>query len=168
MDIGLDFSFIVYVLFAFAVGLGIPFYLMKNDRLYAAVGSIIAAVVIFIYFGMRWFDGMRLKDNLVGGLSKNTKWPPQINYCPDFLSLKQVGTRYFCVDAMGVSSLPRFTKDSAIDTTGTSAVNYLEIQKDKTAQSYAVSNFTGGPTAGLTWEGVYDGMTASNIIPPFP
>jgi hypothetical protein len=171
MDIGIDFSLILYILFAFAVGIGGSFYLMKNDRLYAAIGLILVSIGIFVFFGMRWFDGLRVKQDLVGGIPKDTQWPPQINYCPDFLSLKQVGTgaesKYYCVDAMGISSLPKFTKDSTPNPSG-GTINALQLTKDKTAQQYTTSNFLGGSTAGLTWEGVYDGMSATNVIPPSP
>jgi predicted glycosyl hydrolase (DUF1957 family) len=72
---------------------------------------------------------------LLGGIAAEETWPPQINYCPDFLSLKQVGTNYYCVDAMGVSSLPRFTKDSTIDP-ASNTINFLQLTKDEFAQQY--------------------------------
>lgn len=171
MDIGIDFSLILYILFAFAVGMGIPFYLMKQDRLYAAVGVIIVSIAVFIFFGMRWFDGMRLKQSILGGVPPDTQWPPQINVCPDFLSLKQVGTgrdaKFYCVDAMGVSGLKRFTSTSAIEP-DRDTTNYMLLTKGATAQDYTTNFFIGGNTQGTTWEGVYDGMTATNVVPPYP
>ena len=171
MDLGIDFSLLLYILFAFAVGIGGPFYLMKNGKEYAAIGTVIVCIVVFVFFGMRWFDGLRVKQDLLGGIPKDTQWPPQINYCPDFLSLKkkvELGvTKYYCVDAMGVTDLPKFTATSQINPSG-GAVNALLLTKDKTAQQYTTSDFLGGPTSGITWEGVYDGMTATNVVPPYP
>jgi hypothetical protein len=169
MDIGIDFSLILYILAAVIVGVGAGYYLLKMDRVYAAAGIVIGFIGIFTYFGLRWFEGLRLKQFLQGPISRTASWPPQINYCPDFLSLKQVGTgtaaQFFCVDAVGVSSLPIFTPNSIPSLTPTQ--NALLLTKDNTAQQYAV-DFLGGNLRGLTWEGVYDGTSASNIKPPYP
>ncbi len=164
MDI--DYSLIVYILGAVAIGMGIPYYFMKLDRPYAAFGMVLAFLAIFIYFGLRWFEGMKLRPFLVGGVSKTAKWPPQINYCPDFLSLKTKNSKYYCVDTTGVSpSMPLYTVNSDIDTQNP---NYLELTKDKTAEQYVNGNLLAGVASGLTWEGVYDGVSASNVTPPFP
>ena len=166
MDLGIDFSLIVYILAAVAVGLGGGYTLLKQDRVYSAAGLVIVSIAIFTYFGLRWFDGLRLKQSLLAGVPRTSQWPPQINYCPDFLSLKTKDNKYYCVDTTGVSpSMPLYTVNSDIDTQNP---NYLELTKDKTAQQYVSSNFLAGVTSGLTWEGVYDGVSASNVTPPFP
>lgn len=164
MDI--DYSLIVYVLGAVAVGIGIPYYFMKLERPIAAIGMVIAFLAIFIFFGLRWFEGMKVRPFLLGGINKNAPWPPQINYCPDFLSMKEKNGKYYCVDTMGVSpSMPVYTSSSDIDTT---TPNYLELTANKTASQYMTSFIGQGVTSGLTWEGVYDGISASNVVPPYP
>lgn len=169
MDLGIDYSLIVYALGATAIGLGGAYYLMTGGRLYSAIGFLLAAIACFVYFGLRWFDGMKLKGFLSGSIPKDTPWPPQINYCPDFMSLKQTGTgagaQYYCVDTMGVTALPVFTATSAIETSGT--INNILLTKDKTAASYATS-LNAGNTLGITWEGVFDGKTPSAVTPPYP
>ena len=61
MDIGIDFSLIAYILFAAFVGLGFPYLLLTTGRQYAAGFVVIASLGAFIYFGMQWFNGLRLK-----------------------------------------------------------------------------------------------------------
>ena len=170
MDIGIDYSLIVYALGATAVGLGGSYYLMSGGRMYSAIGFLLASIAIFVYFGLRWFEGMKLKPFLVGGVDKKMTWPPQINYCPDFMSLKQVGVggsaKYYCVDTMGVTGLPLFTKTSTLTTSGND-INNILLVKDRTAATYATS-LNAGRTLGVTWEGIFDGRAPSNRTPPYP
>jgi hypothetical protein len=162
MDLGIDFSLILYILIAALVGLGVPYYFLQTGKFYAGAGFLLAALATFIFFGMRWFNGLRLNTTFFGATSTTQSWPPQINYCPDFLSLKQVGANYYCVDAMGVSKLTRFTDSSAVDTSQTG--NFLRLTRTNTATLYQPSLLA----SSLTWEGIYDGISAANISPPFP
>jgi hypothetical protein len=166
----MDYSLIVYALGATAVGLGGSYYLMNGGRLYSAIGFLLASIAVFVYFGLRWFEGMKLKQFLVGGVDKNMPWPPQINFCPDFMSLKQIGSgpgaRYYCVDTMGITGLPLFTKNSVIETTGQN-INNILLDKGRTAQTYAIM-LNGGRTLGVTWEGIFDGRAPSSRTPPYP
>jgi hypothetical protein len=170
MDIGIDYSLIVYALGATAIGLGGSYYMMSGGRQYSAIGFLLASIAIFVYFGLRWFEGMKLKAFLVGGVDKKMAWPPQINYCPDFLSLKQIGVgntaQYYCVDTMGVTGLPPFTKTSNIVTAGAD-INNILLVKDRTAATYATT-LNAGKTLGVTWEGIFDGRAPSNRTPPYP
>ena len=99
MDLGIDFSLILYILLAALVGLGVPYYFLQTGKFYAGAGFLLAALATFIFFGMRWFNGLRLNTTFFGATSTTQSWPPQINYCPDFLSLKQaqfmMHTSYF-------------------------------------------------------------------------
>jgi hypothetical protein len=168
MDI--DYALIVYALGATAVGLGVPYYLMTGGRMYSAIGFLLAAIASFVYFGLRWFDGMKLKPFIAGGVDTNMVWPPQVNYCPDFMSLKQVGVgasaRYYCVDTMGVTGLPVFTNTSILETTGNN-INNILLVKDRPASTYATT-LNSGRTLGVTWEGIFDGKAPSSRTPPYP
>jgi hypothetical protein len=170
MDIGIDYSLIVYALGATAVGLGGSYYLMSGGRMYSAIGFLLASIAIFVYFGLRWFEGMKLKPFLAGGVDKKMPWPPQINYCPDFMSLKQIGVgtnaKYYCVDTMGVTGLPLFTKTSDLVVSGND-INNILLVKDRTAQTYATT-LNAGRTLGITWEGIFDGRAPSSRTPPYP
>jgi hypothetical protein len=162
MDLGIDFSLIIYILVGALVGLGVPYYFLQSGKFYAGVGFLLAALATLIFFGLRWFNGLRLDTTFFGATSTTQSWPPQINYCPDFLSLKQIGANYYCVDAMGVSKFPRFTESSAVDTSRPG--NYLPLTQTNTATLYQPLLMA----SGLRWEGVYDGISAANIKPPFP
>jgi hypothetical protein len=165
-----DFSLILYALAALLIGGGGSYYIMKTDRMITAIGFFLASLAIFIYFGLRWFDGLKLRPSISGVFDPKSSWPPIINYCPDFMSLKQDGTNFYCVDTMGVTKLPRYTADSSLVFTasGTSRVNNFKLTKDTSATTYTNSFFLGGDTAGITWEGIYDGRSPSSRVPPFP
>jgi hypothetical protein len=166
----MDYSLIVYALGATAVGLGGSYYMMSGGRMYSAVGFLLASIACFVYFGLRWFDGMKLKPFLASGYDRKMAWPPQINYCPDFMSLKQVGVstsaKYYCVDTMGVTGLPVFTSTSILSTSGND-INNILLVKDRTASTYA-QTLNAGRTLGITWEGIFDGKAPSARTPPYP
>ena len=171
-ELGIDYSFIAYTLFAVLVGLGCAYYAMKNQKTVLAIAIVISSIAIFWYFGSRWFDGFRLKQEMIGGVDKTVSWPPQINYCPDFMSLKSTGSGtslvYNCVDANGVTSLTKFLDDSSIVTSG-NGINAIELVKDGTqADKLAFQNSL--RTYSLTWEGIYDGssFTGRPIPSPYP
>lgn len=156
----MDFSLILYILAALLIGGGGSYYILQTERMVTAIGFFIATIAIFAYFGLRWFDGMKLRTNISGGIDPNTSWPPVVNYCPDFLSLKQQGTSFYCVDTMGVSTLSLFKEGDDASTTNKGIL----LNTAATAQSY-VGEFI---TKKVTWEGIYDGRSASNRKPPFP
>jgi len=166
----MDFSLIVYALGATAIGLGGSYYLMTGGRMYSAVGFLLASIASFVYFGLRWFDGLKLKPFIAGGVDKTMAWPPQVNYCPDFMSLKQEGVgvsaKYYCVDTMGVTGLPVFTNTSILEKSGNN-INNIILTKDTTASTYA-TNLNSGRTLGITWEGIFDGKAPSSRTPPYP
>lgn len=162
----IDFSLILYSFAALLIGGGGTYYIMKTERAITAIGFFIASLAIFIYFGLRWFDGFKLRQSLAGGVDPKTPWPPVINYCPDFMSLKQEGTNFYCVDTMGISMLTPWTEGSSVNLTGTTQ-NAFALNQNNTGQTYATS-FLGGATSGITWEGIYDGRSASTRKPPFP
>ncbi len=155
----IDFSLILYCFAALLIGGGGSYYIMKTERMITAIGFFLASIAVFVYFGLRWFDGLKLRPSLSGVIDPNTSWPPVINYCPDFLSLKQDGTNFYCVDTMGVSTLPLFTQGSTASST-----NGILLNKDANAQAY-VGSFI---SKGITWEGIYDGRSATTRKPPFP
>ncbi len=155
----IDFSLILYILAALLIGGGGSYYILKTERMVTAIGFFIGAIAIFTYFGLRWFDGLKLRPGISGAIDPNTSWPPVINYCPDFLSLKKEGTSFYCVDTMGVTTMPLFTQGSTA-----SATNGLLLTSLKNAQGYA----TDALSKNFTWEGIYDGRSASTRTPPYP
>lgn len=159
----IDYSLLVYCLGALLVGMGGSYYIMKTERIVAAGGFFLASLAIFIFYGLRWFDGFKLRPFLSGKIDMNSPWPPVVNYCPDFLSLKKDSTGMYCVDTMGVTGLRRWTNNSAINVTD--AVNAIKLDQNSTGQTYASAY---GPLYGITWEGIYDGRSAVTTKPPYP
>lgn len=174
-DLNIDYSFLLYVLFAILVGLGGAYYAMKNQKTILAIGIIIASIAIFWFFGTRWFNGFKLKQDMVGGVDRTITWPPQINYCPDFLSLTSTGSgttlKYFCVDSQGVTKtgttgLPLFTEGSTpIDINEPRDGNALKLITDTSAEAIDLFKQTIKMNK-LIWEGIYDGNSFSGA--PFP
>ena len=195
MDIGIDFSLIAYILFAAFVGLGFPYLLLTTGRQYAAGFVVIASLGAFIYFGMQWFNGLRLKKDIFSGsVSPDSPWPPQINYCPDYLSLVKgattgtgasAKTNYYCVDTTGVSGLTKYTSsgticavqkdgttlkdDTSADGATCTVANAMKLDPGTSTTPATGATYSAVLTSkGLTWEGVYDGLSTSNRPIPYP
>lgn len=170
-DFGIDYSFLVYILFAVLASLGTAYYAVKNDKTILAIAVVISSIAIFWFFGSRWFDGYKLKNDMTGGVDRSTTWPPQINYCPDFLSLKSVTsgttTTYYCVDTMKIAKeLKTFNEGDTITTSG-SNINAIQIPTTYDATSLATLKTTLDSNQ-LKWEGVYNLMSFSGATIPNP
>lgn len=161
----IDYSLIVYCLGALLIGGGGAYYIMKTDRMITAVGFLLASIAIFVYFGLRWFDGFKLRQEMAGSIDPKTPWPPLVNFCPDFLSLVKSGTNFYCVDTTGVSTLPKYTGTIQVTAGANSPVNVIPLAPTKTAMEYVTNSLM---TTGITWEGIYDGRSASTRKIPFP
>ena len=94
----MKYSLVFYILFCIAVGLGGTMSLIRMSRVLAAIVFLILAVLIFVFFGLRWFSY---------GAPDMTVWPPVINSCPDYLTLYTRGSgesaTQSCIDMVGVS-----------------------------------------------------------------
>jgi hypothetical protein len=126
--------------------------------------------LIFIYYGLRWFATPE---------EKLKHWPPVINMCPDFLTfvpnIKSGQTTIpGCVDLLGVSVstnsgggfLKVFpTSISTLDASMTTKVfRYTSNHvKSTTSEAGLQAICDACQSAGLTWEGVYDGDSCVGI-----
>jgi len=142
----------------------------------------IGTLLLFIFFGFRWFSSSSKPD------SKKNSWPPTINTCPDYLTFipaatgtsgapntitgLPTGSKGGCVDYLGVSSgtgAARLTKSEK--TAYSSGGSYTGTPTYTTTGQifpYSSSDVTKSTmptickacqTAGITWEGVWDGDT---------
>jgi len=122
----------------------------------------IGSTLLFIFFGFRWFSSNRSS-------SKSNTWPPTINTCPDYLTFVPTVTGSIsssgggCVDTLGVSNnngLIKRTSTTGISypggnfNTGGSVFPYTSADVKSTNLTDIC---TACSTAGITWEGVYDG-----------
>jgi hypothetical protein len=120
----------------------------------------IGTLIVLVYFGLRWF-GSRI--------AKPKHWPPVINMCPDYLTY--VSKLPGCVDMLGV------TKGAAgLTKTLPSEVGSLQLSNSNKVFKYTSEDVKSAKTAadlqticdrcqtaGVTWEGVYDGDVCVGI-----
>jgi hypothetical protein len=89
------YALVFYILFCIFVGLSGTMQLYRSERVVAAFVFLILAILVFVFFGLRWFKN--------GGGSK-TQWPPIMNMCPDYLTAYTMpDNKVVCVDTVGVS-----------------------------------------------------------------
>ena len=133
-----------------------------------AVIFAIGAVLVFVFFGIRWFSN-----------PTNTPktWPPTINMCPDYLTfvpnlanaMSQSGGG--CVDLLGVTN----------SASGIMKIKPKEIPTLNSSNTNKVFNYTSTDVkvttdqermqiicdqcqaSGITWEGVYDGQVCTGM-----
>ena len=118
----------------------------------------LGAIIASIFFGFRWFS-----PNAVSAIS--TTWPPSINYCPDLLTLVSLDDTQACIDTVGVSQHGGM---STSDGTQTSDKYVFDLFLDKTGQERVTLLCNQAKEKEVTWEGVWNGATCSNIEPPRP
>ena len=157
---------LLYILIAITVGFGVSATFFKENRTAAAITFLVGAILVFVYFGIRWFE----KGRLPGGAEAKQKWPPVINTCPDYLvyyerkkTVSGVETvERTCVDPLGVSRKPDVLVKWPNTAEAPSDDKYyfsLELADVKTDVEKRAKICERALEAGLTWEGVTDGMT---------
>ena len=161
---------ILYILFCIAVGLGGTVGLFRMNRALAAASYLILSLLIFVFFGLRWFV------YTVGDVSK---WPPVVNTCPDYLTSYQRqtanGTVATCIDLVGVSTngaLSRFPASGTAPSesgSGPSANSfYFPMNVSPTAKLTdpitSLCNYT--RSSGLSWDGVINGQACITMNDP--
>ncbi len=158
-------NIIIYVLVTLAIGVSGTVALMRGGRTVAGVIYIIGAILIFVFFGLRWFIYSTPKY-------QPKSWPPNINTCPDFLVYMQVDNNGVmqdtCIDVQGVSTKPDvlkcWPKDGRNPSISTDAAFYFN-------KTMILNGIDGGNTvavrkaladaaiqAGVSWEGITDGL----------
>lgn len=164
-----NYWYVFYVIFSVVIVAGGAFSLYSSANLGRTVIYVIGVSLIMLFFGMRWFGNIPSTSKL---------WPPTINMCPDYLTLVRVpsGTSG-CVDTLGVSSNAGFGKIEPSEMAappqtkvfggatpytsgsvmGTPASGTTAGVPATAANVQAICNACS--TAGLTWEGVWDGDT---------
>ncbi len=153
----MDYLFLLYILLSIGIVWGGAVVFIQSERSVGGFLFVIGAILVLVYYGLRWFSGASLKATQVSYKS----WPPVINLCPDFLTMHKrvVGgkTEDICVDLVGVSpgGIQRLVDEN-------------NIMNDRFV--FRLFNNLQGPARirrlcqecrekRVTWEGVYDGMT---------
>jgi len=162
----------LYIVFALLVEIVAIIYCVKASMFLGLAIFIPLSLYIFLVYGFQWFGPDGFLSN------KFVQWPPTLNSCPDFLVsyiVPKSGTIPAlpgCIDTIGISTKPasfpqatstgtpvNFTPPTAA-VNGTTALTYLQNGwfATKTGET-AGALCQRLQTAGLTWEGVWDGNT---------
>ena len=153
----MDYLFWLYILISVVVGLGGTVGFIKSDRTLGALLFLVGAVLVFTFYGIRWFQS----DALNPGRYPTGQWPPVVNMCPDFLTSynRKVGTKNerICVDMVGVSNagIQKF-KDRTQDTDVKYVFNLYENLKGNDRIKALCEECKKHQ---VTWEGIYDGAS---------
>ncbi len=155
----MDWFMILYIFTSIIIGLGGTSYLFKSGRLLSAILFLVGSILIFVFYGTRWFEG-------ASALNKKTEWPPVVNTCPDYLQFykRTTGgkTQNTCIDVIGISKksgvlspwLDKYTPSSP----PSSDSFYFNLDVGQTdVQERKRILCQNAIAAGLTWEGITDG-----------
>ena len=161
----MQLSFIFFILVSLVVILG-SFYLKYNSN--QPISAFILSIgffIIAIIFGVQWFT---LSGNAIGS-SGSGPWPPTISVCPDFLSLSSDDSgNQFCIDTIGVSNPPSGTGLQVWSKTNNGPTSQFDLNLTVTPTVRIKNLCDQCKNYGLTWEGVWDGITCTGNQPPMP
>ena len=156
----MNINLIVYIFLTIVTGIGGTTTLFQSGRVLAGLLFLVGAILLFVFYGLRWFEG----DNASG---KPVDWPPVVNTCPDYLTFlkrrKDGGAlQNTCIDTLGISRKPGAL---APWPAGTSADNAPVDDKFYFNLDFGISSIPDLNTArceaaiaaGVTWEGITDG-----------
>lgn len=164
----MQLSFIFFILVSLVVILGSFYLKYSSNQPISAFMLSIGFFVIAIVFGLQWFtlSGEYTTTSSSGG------WPPTINVCPDFLSVSSDNAgNHFCIDTIGVSNPPSGSPTGGLQVWSSTHAGpttqfdlHLTAPQIKRVQTLCdqCKNY------GLTWEGVWDGITCTGNQPPMP
>jgi hypothetical protein len=157
----MDYLFLAYIFVCIALGLGVFSTLNNSGRSWGAILSLALLVLIFVFYGIRWFQGSSAKFNAPPGA-----WPPIINMCPDYLVYYKHGTgtsaKDTCVDMLGVSKNSTLTVWTDSDTASppdyqTSNKYFKHVYRPDLKATELKVLCDEAMKAGLTWEGITNG-----------
>lgn len=162
----MDYGFIAYIFVAIAIILGVFSQLNNSGRTWSAIVSLVLLILIFVFYGQRWFEGTSGKFS-----SPRGAWPPIINMCPDYLVyFKHSSGVDTCVDMLGVSSNSSLSQWNDTDTStppdlqssnsyisGSNAKYFKHIYKPGLNAAELKVLCDKAMEAGLKWEGITNG-----------
>jgi len=138
--------------------------LFRSNRTISAFLYLILAVLVLVFFGLRWFQYG------TGGKDISGQWPPIVNTCPDYLTYYErtgAGNTKVksCIDLIGVSRNSALKKMPptfpGIVPTEDAAHKYF-FDLTGTQQELCQRCITNG----LTWEGVSNGESCYSPTNP--
>lgn len=153
------FSMIAYILLSIVIGLTVFQRLNAANRLWAAILATVLFILIFIFYGMRWFETK--PNDVYKGV-----WPPIINMCPDYLVYFKQGGKESCVDMVGVNRsggiLKPWTKEDSPSNPPTDEAKYFNyVYKPNMNKTKMRELCKAAMDYGLTWEGITNGESCT-------
>ena len=160
----------MYIFACLAIGAGGSMFLMQTQRTIAAGTFFIGSLLIFVFFGLRWFE--------YGTDPTAAKaWPPVINTCPDYLvyferkitgSGGQATKEDTCVDPLGISTKPSaLFKWPGAQPEDDKPEYYFSLEFTETDPvKLAAAKCERSLQKGVSWEGVTDGETCYKYKAP--
>ena len=151
----MDYLFILYIFLSIAIVWGGAVAFIQSERSIGGFLFVIGAILVLVYYGLRWFSGVSLKATQVS----YTSWPPVINLCPDFLTMHKrvVGgrTENVCVDLVGVS---KGGIQKMVDPNNVTNDNFVfRFYENLSGITRLRKLCQECKDKRVTWEGVYDG-----------
>jgi hypothetical protein len=155
----ISYSMIAYIFLCIIVGTTVPMKLMQSGRQTAALVCLVFFILIFVFYGMRWFNTNSL-TNYTGS------WPPIINTCPDYLLYYMRDKQPTCVDMIGVNRSGGLLKpwskgDSPQNPPANDAKYFPYIYKAGMNAADVQNLCILAQQAGLTWEGITNGESCT-------
>ena len=159
----MDFWLIAYIIITISVGAGLVSWLYKRGQTMGSMLLLVLLILVFTFYGMRWFEGGNLKGSTVG---PNAKWPPIVNMCPDFMVQWKDSTtnRVYCYDAGNIYNLKTAN--------GAGLITGLTINNVPSQSAYLIFNPSGNPgatdlrsdTNGARWPFLYLLRTNPSVV----
>jgi hypothetical protein len=152
---------ILYIFAAVVIGTYPTTTLFQSGRTVSAITYVILALIVLIFFGLRWFA-------YTDSGSPTASWPPIINMCPDYLTFFKrpsmsdgSGFTPSCIDLVGVSrngGIAQWQSSFSSENPPTDDKYYFSLVTN--SNSLAARNQELCARAidkGLTWEGITNG-----------
>jgi hypothetical protein len=150
----ISYPLLTYILAVIVIVMTTLSSLYSSERLVAAIASFILFILIFTFFGLRWFKyGLRSSGSYSGN------YPAVINTCPDYLSVYKNGSSTVCVDTVGVSG--GTVRTLTVGATPSAANFFTNIYTPGATQAQMDAMAVAARAAGLSWEGITDDLYKS-------
>jgi hypothetical protein len=156
----MDYYLIAYVFLVLIILFQAASSLFGSSRTTAGIVVFILFILIFVFYGMRWFRGDRVAN------AYNGAWPPVVNTCPDYLTYYKKpktgsGFEDTCIDLVGMSRnnglTPWSPSDNPNNPPSDSKKYFMQVYKPGMGPSDLSTLCNAAQTAGLTWEGITNG-----------
>jgi len=161
----MNYYLLIYIFLCIGIGLGGTAFLYQSGRTISAVTYLIGSILVFVFFGLRWFEYSESPWNA-------KQWPPVINTCPDYLvyyarPTADGKTTPTCVDPLGVSlRTDALRKWTGVPQTDNDAFYFSLTFTEAPGTALLNAQCQRALDKGVAWEGITDGETCYKYNPP--